>query len=76
MVDRSIKFIPKAPTQVFWFKMPDGRTQSFRFNQDQASIKVGELVESGATIISDPFRKGAPLGGFSYECNDNLQQDD
>lgn len=62
MADYYLKFI--KPFKIFWFKMPDGETLSFRFNREEAAVRVGKLVESGAELLPDPFRKGAPLGGF------------
>lgn len=63
MADHYLKF-ERKPFQIFWFKLASGETVSYRFSREESSEKVGRLVESGAMIIPDPFRKGAPLGGF------------
>ena len=60
MANDSIVFNPRRPFQVYWFKMPSGQVQSFRFKSEETCERVGELLAAGATLIPDPFRRIVP----------------
>lgn len=53
-----------------WFRFPDGTVQSFRFHRDRYQEMRSAVIRRGGVRITDPFRKGAPLGGYSdnREC--------
>ncbi len=53
-----------------WFRFPDAPVQSFRFHRDRYHEMRAAVIRRGGMQIDDPFRKGAPLGGYSdnREC--------
>lgn len=53
-----------------WYRFNDGTVQSFRFHRDRYQEMRSTVIKRGGTRIQDPFRKGAPLGGYSEnrEC--------
>lgn len=47
-----------------WFRMPSGKVASYRWREAEAHEKRA-LLPRGTIEIEDPFRKGAPLGGYT-----------
>lgn len=47
-----------------WFRFPDGTVTSYRFHRDTYQQKRKAVEDKGGVKIADPFRKGAPTGGF------------
>lgn len=47
-----------------WFRMPSGKVTSYRWREGEVQQKRA-LLPHGAIEIEDPFRKGAPLGGYT-----------
>ena len=54
-----------------WFRFRDGTVQSFRFHRDRYQEMRSTVVKRGGIRVEDPFRKGAPLGGFNALRNKN-----
>jgi vancomycin permeability regulator SanA len=61
------KLIFKNRVKVVWMKFPSGEIQSFLLSEDNYKQKWDRILKAGAKEIPDPFRKGAPLGGYKYE---------
>jgi hypothetical protein len=61
------RIIFKNRVKVLWFKFPSGEVKSFLFKEDEYKSKLNKVLSSGGREIPDPFRKGAPLGGYTHE---------
>ena len=55
---------PKRIYNTIWFRLPSGKVQSYRFKTEQARARIEEMKQKGAVVLEDPFRKGAPIGGY------------
>jgi hypothetical protein len=51
-----------------WYRFPDGSVQSFRFERDRYLVMRTTVVRMGGVRVEDPFRKGAPVGGFNEKA--------
>lgn len=55
--------------QAHWYRLKNGKIASYRFCGDGAQEKHEKMLRKGAVEIEDPFRKGAPMGGYrGAEC--------
>ena len=50
-----------------WFRLADGQTISYVKTLSEIEDFVLQMEAAGHAHILDPFRKGAPLGGFQAE---------
>ena len=50
-----------------WYRFPDKTVQSFRFHRDRYQEMRTAVIKRGGVRIQDPFRKGAPLGGYRMQ---------
>lgn len=60
---------PKDPFEkkyrCIWIKEPSGEVKSYRLEKEELKERLESILSSGAVQIQDPFRKGAPVGGFT-----------
>lgn len=65
---------PGKPFRVFWLER-DGQVVSFRVGREEATAWLASMRADDWSLIVDPFRKGAPVGGFvSLPSYKNIQK--
>lgn len=58
-------FQDSRPYVTEWYRFPTGSVISFRWSRETYHEKRKLVSKAGAVLIEDPFRKGAPVGGFT-----------
>lgn len=56
----------KSGWVVVWVREPAG-LKSYRLKAETARQDLEPILAQGGVLAPDPFRKGAPLGGFRCE---------
>lgn len=64
-----MKTFEKKRAKTLWFRFPSGEIKSFLWKPEDIERRKMEKLSLGAIEIRDPFRKGAPPGGFGLNLN-------
>ena len=55
------------PHRVRWYRAPNGHMVSYQFNREENAERHRAMLRHGHIEIENPFRKGAPKGGYGLD---------